>query len=384
MAFTNLKKSMINGFAIVSLLISFYIGQSDSKEIDQISKTQLFQENLITKICKEHGSITAYHKNNLVGYVSTGQSQGYGGPLKVLILSDTLGNTINTELIHNTETHAYLEKLKRKEYFEQYVAKKLNDKFLIDADIVAVSGATISSNAIAIASREAAWQIAKHDFTMKLPDIGSEWRIGTYELIVVALLIIATLAVYLKNKKLRYFTLFSSFIIIGFIINASLSLSSISRVLLGFIPDIRHHLIWWILMFGNLIAILVLGKNIYCNALCPFHATQILLNKISGINFKIAPSFSKYLIQSPKYLLWFSLMIIFISKNPTIASYEPFAMFFSLDGIGIQWYILPAALIGSLFMSDFFCHYFCPVGASFTLLVTTRQKFIKQIKKNHE
>ncbi|WP_299523746.1 4Fe-4S binding protein [uncultured Lutibacter sp.] len=39
-------------------------------------------------------------------------------------------------------------------------------------------------------------------------------------------------------------------------------------------------------------------------------------------------------------------------------------MLFSLEGVGIQWYILPAALIGSLFFSNFFCRFFCPVGGA--------------------
>jgi polyferredoxin len=58
-------------------------------------------------------------------------------------------------------------------------------------------------------------------------------------------------------------------------------------------------------------------------------------------------------------------------------------MFFSLDGFGIQWYILPAALIGSLFISDFFCHYFCPVGASFSWLIDIRHSLIKHLKKQN-
>ncbi|BAX82196.1 FMN-binding protein [Labilibaculum antarcticum] len=383
MLINKLKKSLINGFAFASLLIAFYIGQSNTKEIDLISHSRLFQEYQIDKICNEKGSIIAYKGNNLIGYVSCGESQGYGGPLKVMILADSLGKIINSELLHDTETHAYIEKLKNKHYFDQYPNKILNDKFLIHDDISAVSGATISSNAIALASREASWSIASHNFSMDLPDVGIGWKFGLYELLVLLIFILAFIATQFKNKKLRYLTLFSSFIVIGFLINSSISLSHIARLILGFIPDIRQHLVWWILLIGNLLIITILGKNVYCNSICPFHAGQILLNKISGINFKIAPQLSRYLIKTPKFLLWLSLLLILISKNPTLAAYEPFAMFFSLDGIGIQWYILPASLIGSLFISDFFCHYFCPVGASFRWLIDIRKKLINQLKKQN-
>jgi polyferredoxin len=54
--------------------------------------------------------------------------------------------------------------------------------------------------------------------------------------------------------------------------------------------------------------------------------------------------------------------LIFISAHPALGSYEPFAMMFSLEGLGIQWYILPAALLGSFFVPSFWCRLFCPVG----------------------
>ncbi|RUT79891.1 FMN-binding protein [Ancylomarina longa] len=384
MPLNKFKKSLINGFALASLLVAFYIGQSSQKETDEFSKSQVFRERQIDKVCKKNGNIAAYSQNHLIGYVSIGNSQGYGGPMKVLLLSDTIGNTMDIELIQNSETHAYIEKLKNKRYFEQYPNKKVNDKYLIRSDISVVSGATVSSNAIALASREAAWNIAKNKFSLPLPDVGIRWEIGKYELIVVLIFILALIATQLKYKKLRYIVLFSSCLVIGFLLNASISLSHIGRLCLAYIPDIRHHFVWWILVFGNLLAIAVMGKNVYCNSICPFHAGQIFLNKISGVNFKIHPGLSKHLIQTPKYLLWLSLILILISKNPTISSYEPFAMFFSLEGMGIQWYILPAALIGSLFISDFFCHYFCPVGASFRFLIEKRNKLKHLIRKHHE
>lgn len=383
MLITKFKKSLINGFAIASLLIAFYIGQSNTKEIDLISHSQLFQEYQIDKICNKKGSVIAYKGNNLIGYVSCGESQGYGGPLKVMILADSLGKIINLELLHDSETHAYIQKLKNKHYFDQYQGKAINDQFLIQDDISAVSGATISSNAIALASKDASWKLASHQFFLELPDSDVTWKFGLYEIFVILIFILALTATQLKNKKLRYLALSSSFIVIGFLINASISLSHIGRLVLGFIPDIRLHLVWWILLIGNLIVISILGKNIYCNSICPFHAGQILLNKISGINFKISPKLSRYLIKTPTFLLWLSLILILISKNPTLAAYEPFAMFFSLEGAGIQWYILPASLIGSLFISNFFCHYFCPVGASFRWLIEIRRNLINQLKKHN-
>jgi len=378
-----INKKLINGFAIVSLFIAFYIGQSSDKRVNKLSHSELFQKHKISSVCEENGVLIAYKDAELIGYVSSGKSQGYGGPLEVLILSDSLGKVVDIDLIHNTETHSYITKLKNKRYFDQYGRKNTNDKYLIHEDISAVSGATVSSNAIALASREAAWELAENKFSFSLPNIGITWNFGLQEFLAMGIFILAFVAVWWKKKTLRYVALFSSFVVLGFMFNASISLSHIGRTVLGYIPDIRQHFVWWLLMYGNIIIILIFGRNIYCHSACPFHAGQILLHKISGLNLKIAPKLSKLLINTPKFLLWISLILILISKNPTLASYEPFAMFFSLEGIGIQWYILPVALIGSVFISDFFCHYFCPVGASFKLVLNYRNSISKLIKANN-
>jgi polyferredoxin len=55
-------------------------------------------------------------------------------------------------------------------------------------------------------------------------------------------------------------------------------------------------------------------------------------------------------------------------------------MMFSLEGIGVQWYILPMALIGSFFMSTFWCRFFCPVGHGLRNLLQLRKKTLDVFK----
>jgi len=171
-------------------------------------------------------------------------------------------------------------------------------------------------------------------------------------------------------------SLFLGLVFIGFMFNASLSLTHLGRTFLGYFPDIHSHFVWWLLMAGTFTIVIGWGKNIYCNTMCPFRATQMILNKISGINLKLPSKLAKILAQTPFVLLWLSLIIIFISSNPTMTSYEPFALMFSLKGAGIQWYILPASLIGALFFSNFFCRFFCPVGGSLRWTLKVRKQVI--------
>ncbi|MBW1750988.1 MAG: hypothetical protein JRJ37_09885, partial [Deltaproteobacteria bacterium] len=123
------------------------------------------------------------------------------------------------------------------------------------------------------------------------------------------------------------------------------------------------------------------GKNVYCYRICPFFGVEFFLSKISGMRMTPTPTFARNAKLVANSLLWAALMIIFLSRHPALGSYEPFAMMFSLEGIGIQWYILPLALIGSFFMSSFWCRFFCPAGNMLSHLVKFRRFIVKGQKK---
>lgn len=148
---------------------------------------------------------------------------------------------------------------------------------------------------------------------------------------------------------------------------------------MGYIPDFKQHLLWWIMMTGMFGSVLVLGRNIYCGQVCPFQYVQRGLNKISGVNLAVRPGVQKSARQVVGWMTWSALMLIFLSAHPTLGSYEPFAMMFSLTGAGVQWYILPLSLVGSLFVLNFWCRLFCPVGLVLNDMVRVRRSLLKRI-----
>lgn len=382
--FSKNRKLMINGLAIVSLFIAFYIGQVGNKKNDSFLNSELIAQYKIDQIKHEKNGMWAYANDSLIGFIEIGTSQGYGGPLDLIVLSDSNAKIINIELCDNSETLAYVNKLKKKGFFKQFIGFELNNTFELSDELDAVSGATISSRAIASACREASWEIAHSVFSIPKPELKKNWVFGYMEVISIIIFAMAFANLFLKNKKLKFITLFASLIVFGFLMNSSVSVSHFGRILLGYLPDLRSHFIWWLLVGGTILVIGIYGRNIYCQSLCPFHMVQSMLNKLSGINLAIHPKLNKLAMQTPKFLLWLSLVLILISKNSTLSSYEPFSMFFSLEGVGIQWYILPAALFGSLVVSSFFCRLFCPVGAGFRFLLDSRKSIIKNLKKPHE
>jgi len=368
----------VNWLAYISLTIAFIIGYinfSDNKR-NKVNGLEFIVENefLLNEFDSETYSVQK--NDSLVGYLAVGEAQGYGGPLSIVVLADTTGAITKCELINSYESASFLAKLFNKKYYDQYPGKQVNNRFVIKEDLDAVSGATVSSVAIAKAVRDASFKIAENNLKIEIPNIEKIFQFTYKEGIALLLFILGLVSVFLKKKKWRYFSLFLGLIFFGFMFNASLSITHFGRIILGYFPDIYSHFIWWLLMAGTITIIIGWGRNVYCSTLCPFHATQILLNKISGINLKLPPKLVKILVKTPNVLLWLSLMLIFLSSNPTIASYEPFALLFSLEGVGIQWYILPAALIGALFFSNFFCRFFCPVGGALIWM----QKMRKQVK----
>jgi hypothetical protein len=304
---------------------------------------------------------------------------GYGGPLVVGIKARrtqegaTLSEII---LLSHKETPAFMDRINNKNFFRQFAGDSVISNFIIGDDIDAVSGATVSSEGLTEAIREAvhsgAAQHLKLDRTWQAP----RWRFGLNEFILVALFLLAFYGVYRKDKLakyVRYAVMVGALLFVGFYANLSLNLGNIGGIFMGYIPAPKQHPLWWILMAGTLGSVLILGRNIYCHQICPFKVVQDLLQKLSGIKLKIKPELQRKSRMLIFILSWAALMLIFLSAHPALGSYEPFAMMFSLEGLGIQWYILPAALLGSLFVPSFWCRLFCPVGLYLNEMVRLRR-----------
>lgn len=301
-----------------------------------------------------------------------GKAQGYGGELSVGVQYNNAGIIEDIYILKDRETVSFISKLNKHRFFEQFPEKRLNDNLLVDSDVDAISGCTVSSVAFTNAIRNASYKAASKEFDLAVSHPPVQWVFGLAEVLVMVLIIVGILAFYLKKKWLRYLALIISVAIVGFHLNASLSISHFARLLLGFLPNFKEHFVWWALVAVSLAFPFFLRKNLYCFALCPFHAVETALIKISGFQLKLTKGFQKASKTISLLLLWIAFMLIFLSDNPTLGSYEPFALLFSLDGVGLQWYLLPAALIGALLVPDFYCRFFCPVGRTLRLILKSR------------
>ena len=158
---------------------------------------------------------------------------------------------------------------------------------------------------------------------------------------------------------------------------SSLSVSNFSSLLLGYFPSLYEQAFWWLLVIGTLLLTLFYGRNLYCSWMCPFGGMQEIITLIGGVKRHLSKKTIQIADYSVYFFLWLALMITFITSNPDMGTFEPFATLFGFKGVGIQWYLVSVAIVGSFLIPRFWCRFFCPVGAFLKQVLKLKRNFIK-------
>ena len=367
--------------AYISLIISFVIGlASEGKDFEEMVLNK-FKDQKLTKVNDNPVVFQLGAKSDGPGnWVLIQEGHGHGGPfvLGIRIMED--GKVHEVMPLDHKETPAFVKKIEDARYRDQFVGKSVGNDFIVGVDLDAVSGATVTTMAAAEAIRNGAHLAAVEKFKLDPKWKKVPWKFGLEEILILAIFVLAFVPQVYKQKPWKYIYMAATIAIVGFYLNAAISVGNIGGLAFGYIPGIKDHLIWWILVAGTVLGIIFLGKNVYCYRVCPFYGIEYFLQKISGMKLNPSRALLKRARFLVNFLLWLSLMIIFLSKHPALGSFEPFAMMFSLNGTGIQWFILPLALIGSFFMSTFWCRFFCPCGQALTKMIQIRKSILNLVQ----
>ena len=368
--------------AYASLIAAFIIGLATSEKDYETMVRQKFSYEKLTKVNDNPVVFEVGEKKGATGnYIVIAEGQGYGGPFVIGVRIKEDAKIHQVMLLDNRETPAFRQKVDDANFPQQFVGKHVVDDFLPGVDIDIVSGATISTMAGTEAIRKAAHIAATQHFKLEPKWRQLSWKFGLSEILILTIFVLAFIPAVYAKKPWSYIYLVATIAIVGFYLNACISIASFGGLVLGFIPAVKTHIIWWTLVVGTVAAAVILGKNVWCFRICPFYGIEYILGKIGGGKMKPSTAILKRSKFIANFLLWLSLMTIFLSSNPALGSYEPFAMMFSLTGLGIQWFILPLALIGSFFMSTFWCRFFCPCGHFITQLIQLRKKVFGVFKR---
>ena len=374
---------VIKLLAILSLAAAYLMGIAGSnREIrplltEQVPKTVHFTQINESPLLLRSDSAP---EQGVPQYYIVSRVQGWGGPLCLAVAIDPSGVIQGVYVLDHNETLAFFYRLEKREFFKQFTSKHVSDLLRPDEDIDTVTQATVSSEAFAKAVRLGSHWAGREVFSLDIPSESSLWKFGWQEGLLILLFGAAGLSLKTSQRWVRALIMAAAFLVLGFKLNASLSIAHYGALLLGYVPDITQNTFWWILVVGALLVIVILKRNLYCHTLCPFGNLQELNFQISGINLPLSKGVIGAARALPYILTWLALMVIFLKRNPAGGSFEPFPTLFGFEGLEIQWMILPAVIVGSFFITRFFCRFFCPVGTLLNQVLKARCKWFKTKK----
>lgn len=325
------------------------------------------------------GDYTSYKlwdaQDEFLGYAVIADASGYGGKLTMLSIVDEAGTIKRVSLLEDYETPLYLNKVLGTGLLDEIAGRNIQAGF---ADIDAISGATITTEAIFAAIQKGTTQIGNEQLGMDIP-LTNEINLVWQDIVALILVILSILGSSMRNlRKLRPWLLALSVLFIGFIMNYSLTYSNFVSILSGNLPVFIERPVWYIMVPGILLVTLVMGRNFYCSWLCPFGAVQEGIYKSLNL-YNFSPSLeTRRKVHKTRWpMLWLVAIIALMYNNSGIAGYEPFSVFFDGSGTAAQWVIMLIVLLLSMAQMRFWCHNFCPVGAVLDFTALIKRKLTK-------
>jgi NosR/NirI family nitrous oxide reductase transcriptional regulator len=294
---------------------------------------------------------------------------------------DTRGTITGVKVISEFESPRYTKGFLADGswFLTQFEEKDVGDNFILEGDVDAIAGATITSSAVTRSIKAGLELITEQVLSRQVDKDNPVEHLFFQHLLwqkdFIFLWIMVGLAFwsfFKKKESLRYFILGLSFAYLGILMGGGFSINDILRLLSGHNPVFLNNLYWYSLVIIA-IGLTVFAGRFYCGWFCPFGATLEILHRLVPIKWKITGEADRYL-KVVKYVnLGILLMIGLLLGNNILAVYlagiiEPFATFFNLHGDMISWMWLILMLVFSSVVSRFYCRYFCPLGAFFALL----------------
>jgi NosR/NirI family nitrous oxide reductase transcriptional regulator len=302
---------------------------------------------------------------SLLGYVSVGVASGYGGPLAVAVAVDPKGEVSSLSVVRHRETPSFFDRVLRTSFLDRLVGRSHRDAIVLDEDVDGISGATYSSLAITQSVHRAVRAVAEGPLDLPVPKNERRIVFGVPELVLIALFGLGVAQRRMRVSKqvrnrIRWATLLTGLVALGFVYNSPFVLAHINMVLLGYWPEWQTHLYWYILIIGLLLFKAKDQWNLYCYDFCPFGAAQDVLGLIGGAKSRKV-RWSDTLIWVKRWLIAAAISLALLYRNPGFASYEIFGTMFRLEGSNFQFALLAIIVFAAMFYSRPWCQYLCPL-----------------------
>ena len=306
-----------------------------------------------------------------MGYVAIGRSDGYGGPMQTAVGLDMSGNLAGVSVVDHKETVPFFNRIRPDDYTKKLVGRSYADNFTPGMDIDAVSGATVSLDALATSMRRGADRAADKGLGLEVyrSEIGY-MPVGFPEIVLILLFATGFLtysgpliARPTARAILRWATRLAGLVLIGFILTVPLSIININSLLIGYAPHSRMGIYWSLLTVGVFLPLILTNKNAYCECLCPFGAAQDVLKIASRAKYAPKRRLRITLHWMQRLLALAAIVVALLFRNPARLNYKVFGTFFTLTGTVFQFALLGVILIASLFLLRPWCNFLCPIRA---------------------
>jgi NAD-dependent dihydropyrimidine dehydrogenase PreA subunit len=172
-----------------------------------------------------------------------------------------------------------------------------------------------------------------------------------------------------KSVPLKYVTLVASVALLGVYQSQLVSITNVLGSLTGNVPLYKEELALSALVIFMLVTTVLWGR-VYCGRVCAFGALTQLIDAIVPSRLKIRiPAALERRASLIKYGILFGAVgwYLVTHENSFYRYIEPFWMF-SFEASTLLWIGLGVLLVASVFVSNLYCRFLCPLGAALGLL----------------
>jgi sulfite exporter TauE/SafE len=303
---------------------------------------------------------------------------GYGGEVPSLIAVSPRGEVVAFEILaDNQETPYYVGAMYGRSFQASYVGRTGKDALCPGVDVDAITGATVTSRAIAASVRESLGRVCRD--ILGLPghahtDAARPLLFYVDLFVLVALFAGAALAYRrgiagLSAVHVRYGILFVSVAYLGVLRGLHVTGLDFVRLVTGRHPAVSGAPAWFLLVLLFLAVTACWGK-LYCSWICPFGAVQELLYRLVPWRLPVSAAVDAKARHIRLGLLGAWPLAAVAVNNVSVLSFEPLAAIFVSPARHGVWVLLllGTVLAASLVVERFYCKYVCPVGGLVHLL----------------
>ncbi len=292
---------------------------------------------------------------------------GYGGPIHVLVGVTPDRRISRVVVLAHHETPSYTRGLP--DFLAEFSGKPFDAPMTLGKDIEGMTGATVSSRAVAASIRAAVTKAGSllgwNPGAPRSEAPKARVPLAPFVAVTVPFLLAAYAA--RRPRPWRRLALWAGFLCLGIWQADMLSVAYIGGASLLQIPPFTHKPIWFLLLGGAISTTLLFGP-IYCGGVCPFAGIQEAVFHLRHRG-RIPPDEPRPSAARVRFLvLAVSLAVGILLNASGILAVEPFMTLFTRRGGSFAWLLLLFALATAAWRFRFWCRYLCPVGAALGLL----------------